>query len=445
MSCLFELSPETVYRTQPQADPSPDSRTAVGVSETAGQSGAASSSSVARRVDDSQIVSNEPNPSPDQSKQVVPFVPDSAPGPHSGPPGDMSVPQAQGSSSKANSSGVEASEESSSSKHPIVLKKNQRVRQSLEEHRNQGHFPFHEECLSCSAAKSVTQRRRRHKDRIYSEISADFFFLETYKFLILVDMSTGMKGFVPTSPVIKTNQAWLRNWLNEFNLLGESRFPLEILTDAEEGVSQLFLGLDIGRDYAVLKSAPQAHQTNGHAEGAIRIVKDAIAALRQDLRSNGVDLNLSDRDRRSLNAAIAYVCHCSNLHSTYLDTKRSPKEVALGRNFVLQTAMFGATVLAEVPDSLRDSAVSRFEKAAYIRPEFNSLGHVCCCVLAGAERIFVARSIKILTPITFEVRLAPTFLMSYDRSLSRKSLEAEHQKLDIEKAGEDISLVDRAS
>ena len=258
-------------------------------------------------------------------------------------------------------------------------------------------------------------------------------------------MSTGMKGFVPISPVIKTNQAWLRNWLNEFNLLGESRFPLEILTDAEEGVSQLFLGLDIGRDYAVLKSAPQAHQTNGHAEGAIRFVKDAITALRQDLRNNGVDLNLSDRDRRSLNAAMAYACHCSNLHSTYLDTKRSPKEVALGRNFVLQTAMFGATVLAEVPDSLRDSAVSRFEKAAYIRPEFNSLGQVCCCVLAGTERIFVARSIKILTPITFEVRLAPTFLMSYDRSLSRKSLEAEHQKLDIEKAGEDISLVDRAS
>ena len=49
----------------------------------------------------------------------------------------------QGSSSKANPSGVEASEESSSSKHPIVLKKNQRVRQSLEERRDQGHFPFH--------------------------------------------------------------------------------------------------------------------------------------------------------------------------------------------------------------------------------------------------------------------------------------------------------------
>ena len=30
------------------------------------------------------------------------------------------------------------------------------MKQSLEEHRNQGHFPFHEGCLSRSAAKSFT-------------------------------------------------------------------------------------------------------------------------------------------------------------------------------------------------------------------------------------------------------------------------------------------------
>ena len=251
-----------------------------------------------------------------------------------------------------------------------------------------------------------------------------------------------MKGFAPISPVIKTNQAWLGNWLREFNLLGEPRFPLEILTDAEESVSQLFLGLDIGRDYAVIKSAPQAHQTNGHAEGAIRIVNDALVALRQDLRDHNMDLNLAGR--KGLNTALAYICHCSNIHSTYLDTKRSPKEIALGRSFQLQTALFGSTVLAEVPDSVKDSAVSRFEGAAYIRPEFNSLGHVCCCVLAGVERVFVARSIKVLTPITFEVRLALSFLMSYDRSFSRKSLKDERKKLDIEKAGEDISMSDRA-
>ena len=441
----IELSPETVYRSQPQADPSPDSRTAVGVPETAEQSGAPASSSAsgARRidVDHDQIVVDEPNPSLGKHVELEPFDSTLSSGLRSGPPEDTSVLKSQGADSVAHPS-VEPSEEQSSSKHPVVLKKNQRVRQSLEEHRSQGHFPFHADCLSCSSAKSVTQRRRRNKDKIYSEISAGFFFIETYKFLILVDMSTGMKGFVPISPVIKTNQAWLRNWLHEFNLLGESRFPLEILTDAEESVSQLFLGLDIGRDYAVIKSAPQAHQTNGHAEGAIRILKDAIAALRQDLRNHNMDLNLADR--KGLNAALAYICHCSNIHSTYLDTKQSPKEIALGRSFQLQTALFGSTVLAEVPDSLKDSAISRFERAAYIRPEFNSLGHVCCCVLAGVERIFVARSIKVLTPITFEVRLAPSFLMSYDRSLTRKSLEDEHQKMDIEKAGEDISMSDRA-
>ena len=209
----IELSPQTVYR-QPQADPSPDSRTAVGVPETAEQSGAPASSSASgsRRVDvdHDQIVLNEPNPSLGKHVELEPFDPISSSGLRSGPQEDTSVLKSQGADSVAHPS-VEPSEEQFSSKHPVVLKNNQRVRQSLEEHRNQGHFPFHEDCLSCSSAKSVTQRRRRNKDKIYSEISADFFFIEKYKFLILVDMSTGMKGFVPISPVIKTNQAWLRN------------------------------------------------------------------------------------------------------------------------------------------------------------------------------------------------------------------------------------------
>ena len=53
--------------------------------------------------------------------------------------------------------------------------------------------------------------------------------------------------------------------------------------------------LNLGRDIVFFKALPQSHQTVGHAEGAIRILKDSFAALRRDLRSVGVDLKLDSR------------------------------------------------------------------------------------------------------------------------------------------------------
>ena len=75
-----------------------------------------------------------------------------------------------------------------SSAHPVVLRKGQKIKQSLEEHHNQGHVPFHEGCLSRSAANSFTQHRRKNKDKLNSEVAADFFFIEKHKFMILVDI-----------------------------------------------------------------------------------------------------------------------------------------------------------------------------------------------------------------------------------------------------------------
>ena len=145
---------------------------------------------------------------------------------------------------------------------------------------------------------------------------------------------------------------------------------------------------------------------------------DSFAALRQDLRSFGVDLKLDSRS--CLNTVLAYICMCYNLHSSFKDTKRSPKAILIGRDVEMQTSLFGSLVLAEIPNSLVNKAFSRFEKSCYLRPEFASLGHLCVTVLNGEECIFISKSIKFLTPLSWDCSLAPKFLtpLSWDCSLA---------------------------
>ena len=112
-----------------------------------------------------------------------------------------------------------------------------------------------------------------------------------------------------------------------------------------------------------------------------------------------------------MNAAVAYLCHCSNYFSCYLGTKQSPKSLALGRETTRKTTTtFGSLVLAEVPASLKKDCISRFEKATYLLPEFNSLGDVVVTVLAGQKRFFARKTFKIFSPLKWDVSLSPSAL-----------------------------------
>ena len=376
----------------------------------------------------------EPNPFR-SSQELVP-----SPNPESQEPSravPSGLPNADPSSSQPKS--VEVVSAEAGTEHPSVLKKKNRDKLSLDEHRRQGHFPFHPDCLACVSAKSTHQHRRRG-NKNSSEICADFFFLknvppnskEQWKFLIMVDVHTGMKACVPVLPNVINTRTWIKSWMNEFGFSGgESRYALEVLTDAEASVASLFKGVDLGRDIVFFKASPQSHQTVGHAEGAIRILKDSFAALRQDLRSFGVDLKLDSRS--CLNTVLAYICMCYNLHSSFKDTKRSPKTILIGRDVEMQTSLFGSLVLAEIPHSLVNKAVSRFEKSCYLRPEFASLGHLCVTVLNGEECIFISKSIKFLTPLSWDCSLAPSFLVeiSLPPKPSREN-GGEAQPIDLE-------------
>ena len=309
-----------------------------------------------------------------------------------------------------------------SSKHPAVMKKADRV--SLEKHRLHGHYPFHPDCLACKQAKGTTQHRRRSKKGFpVTELYADFFFYslgdnETkteYKFLALYDAATGLLGVVPMSESdVRTIGSWVVKWLGEFNVLGLSaaQHPLEVVTDKEKQVGNILVQANIGREVALKRAPPQSHESVGAGESAIRRLKEGVSTLRTDLRSCGVDLKNS---KQSIATAFAYVCMCSNLHSSFGDGKKSPKEISIGRALPdTTTSLLGSTILAEVPKSLSDLAVSRFIRATYLRPEFSSLGHVVSSVIGGEKKVFVAKSIKLLQPLQFDVALAGDFIQTCD-------------------------------
>ena len=132
----------------------------------------------------------------------------------------------------------------------------------------QGHFPFHPDCLTCAAAKSTSHRRRKRKDAMQSELICDFLFIptgmrapSTYKYLILSDAITGMRGVAPVTcgPLSNGSKPGLQNstFYRAFVIL------LRILTDAAPAVTALLRGVDVGRALSIVRGAPQAHQPAG--------------------------------------------------------------------------------------------------------------------------------------------------------------------------------------
>ena len=95
-----------------------------------------------------------------------------------------------------------------------------------------------------------------------------------------------------------------------------------------------------------------------------------------------------------------------NFNGRAFGGERSPKEVAVGRNLPATSfALFGSKVLAEVPDSVKALCpnMSRFESAAFLHPQFGSLGSLVFAYVRVGQvltpKVFVAKSIKLVFPI----------------------------------------------
>ena len=233
------------------------------------------------------------------------------------------------------------------------------------------------------------QHRRRKDGRLESEVVADFFFLsstgeepravraDNLRVLVMVERMSGMIGAIVTSDNVVENRTLVVKWLREFGLQsGTCSIPM--ITDAEGAVSDLIAGASEEFAFQVRKAEPQNHESVGVAERGVRKVKESLQTLRSDLNQEGVDLCFN---HVGFAAALTYLCGSLNRFSKAPGSELAPCDMPLRRPTPKGPfTLFGATVLAELPQSVRDLApnLPRFTEGAFlypIVPHFGISGH----------------------------------------------------------------------
>ena len=155
----------------------------------------------------------------------------------------------------------------------------------------------------------------------------------------------------------------------------------------------------------VRRARPQQHQSNGGAERAVRRLKESLAVLRAEMNDGGADVNFS---ARGLSDVCTYIALSHNHFSSAHASDFSPLEYSTQRKLSKPSfAMFGSTVLAELPDSLRAQSPNETRS---IEACFVHSGLDTGPVVQGALRIdgelvlkrFVARNVRPITPIAWK-------------------------------------------
>ena len=232
----------------------------------------------------------------------------------------------------------------------------------LARHRRQGHIPFNPNCLECAKGRSVFQHRRDKGDRKEVSIQADFAFLKTsgeiaadelpgsVKILVLTEMMSRCIGYVVVGEDVEAARRQIVVWLQHFGLTSKA-VSIDAHTDSERAVGEV-IGTSTGRyTFAIRRAAPQQHRSIGSAERAVRELKESFSVLRADLNAQGLDVTFS---HENLVDVLTYLALCNNHFSTSRGSDRSPLEMVSGRKLSKPVStLFGAQVLAEIPDSIR--------------------------------------------------------------------------------------------
>ena len=204
-------------------------------------------------------------------------------------------------------------------------------------------------------------------------------------------------------------------WLNHFGLESE-RSSIVLHTDAEASVRSLVTGCSTRFVFHVRKARPQQPQSVGAAERGVRRLKESLAILRADLNGNGVDLKFGVE---GLSDAFTYLALVHNHFGKSRETDYSPLELAVGRRLTKPvTTMFGAVILAELPDSLRAHSPneSRYIEASYIHCGIDKGPVVSGKIRVDGEfelRRFVARNVRVLTPLAWKLELCDDLLIGF--------------------------------
>ena len=298
------------------------------------------------------------------------------------------------------------------------------ARNELEQHRNQGHTPHNPHCVECSRGRSTFQHRRRDGDHIESEIQADFGFLSqtgevadletsnAVKILVLTETVSNAIGYVVVEEDLNRTRNSIVRWLKHFGMESE-HYSIVLHTDAEQAVRNLVAGASSHFTFQVRKAGNQQRQSVGSAERGVRRLKETLSVLRADLNQNGLDIRF---DKECIGEALNYLALVQNHFGKTRETDLSPLEVLSGRRLSKPvSALFGSTVLAELPTSLRQRCPNetRSIEAAYI-----SCGLDKGPMVMGFVRIdqevhlmqFAARNVRQITPISWDLKLCDSFL-----------------------------------
>ena len=302
----------------------------------------------------------------------------------------------------------------------------------LEQHRAQGHTPFHPQCIECVRGHSVFQHRRRTKRGLETEIQADFCFLKrvgeqiefsdvegNVKILVMNELATGCVGYTVVSDNQAAVQAQISSWLHHFGLSSENT-SVVLHTDAEKAVGDMISKASPQFTFQIRRSNPQQHASNGGAERTVRRFKEALAVLRADLNKKSLDVSFSFQ---ALQDACTYLALSHNHFGKGPGTDLSPLESSSGRRLTKPaTTLFGCTVLAELSDAVRSQAPN---ETRMVEASFVHVGLSHGPVVQGRVRIdgaqelvrFVARNIRPIHPMQWSRDLCQDLLVALEPSL----------------------------
>ena len=297
--------------------------------------------------------------------------------------------------------------------------------EELQRHRLQGHFPFDPRCIVCAQGRSVFQHRRKSASGIEASIEADFAFLSktgelcetedeatSIKVLVMCERLSGCVAYVPVWADVAKVRFKILLWLEHFGLTSENS-SIILHTDREKAVAEL-----VGRSskhyaFQVRRSAPQQHRSTGGAERNVRRLKEDLGVLRKDMQAHNVDVRFSEQ---GLEDSVTYLALMHNHFGKSKETNMTPLEIACNRPLSKPACtMFGATVLAEIPDSIRALApnCSRSVEAAFVHPGMGTGAVVQgLIVVDGRSEVhrFCARNVRPIVPCAWSLELGQGFL-----------------------------------
>ena len=304
------------------------------------------------------------------------------------------------------------------------------IERELEAHRRRGHYPFDVRCESCRMNKSVTRHPRKTLKQGH-EVQADFFFLHGHKFLALKESDSGAVGVTAAAGevAIREIKAFL-GFLGLDGVPGAADRPLCIITDAEAAVGALLKQVPAARNFRILQAAPQAHESVGGGERAVRVLKEGYLTLAADLGRRNVQLR--SEAEKAVRTVLRHVAMCYNIHGR---GSASPLQLILGeRALVPQSAVFSSVCFAEVPEALQEKAEDqRYLPSAYLYPEVNGLGHRVSTRLAdGTVVTFTATSVKFLKETLFQPDFCPELIFwRGDQAQGQVELPAEGDAVEV--------------